>query len=151
MTTTQIRIVHPPRTCAACTGQPVQLYHFGFDDGHNVSIAHGCVHFIRGCYPDVPDEWLAERAVHPGADCHARKFAVNDTVRIADGDVGYGTVVGFIDQDSTDERARDVTADGPLYLVNEGNVFNDRYEAVFAESELKPLEDGGPLTGFPPF
>ncbi len=63
-------IVHPARTCADCTGQPgVQLYHFGFNDGHNVSIAHGCEHFIRSCYPDVPDEWLVARAAPHGADC----------------------------------------------------------------------------------
>jgi len=70
-TTTKIRIVHPPRTCIPCTGQPVQLYHFGFDDGHNVSIAHGCEHFIRSCYSGGPPaEWLAERAVPHGADCY---------------------------------------------------------------------------------
>ena len=72
--TTTITIVHPARTCAGCAGQPgVQLYHFGFDDGHNVSIAHGCEHFIRSCYPDNPPpaEWLAERAVAPGAACIA--------------------------------------------------------------------------------
>ncbi len=50
---TTATIVHPVRACAPCQaalrdGADVQLYHFGFSDGHNVSISHGCEHFIRG-------------------------------------------------------------------------------------------------------
>jgi hypothetical protein len=69
---TSMTIVHMAHTCAGCTGQPgSRLYHFGFVDEHNVSIAHGCEHFIRDCYPDNPPprEWLEERAVPHGAAC----------------------------------------------------------------------------------
>jgi hypothetical protein len=69
---TSITIVHPLYLCAGCEGTAdVPLYHFAWNDGQNVSIAHGCEHFIRDCYPDDPPpaEWLAERAVEPGADC----------------------------------------------------------------------------------
>jgi hypothetical protein len=67
--TSTIQIVHPVYNCGDCAGPDAQLYHFGYNDGHNVSIAHGCEHFIRSCYPDVPAEWLLARAAPHGADC----------------------------------------------------------------------------------
>ena len=53
-------IVHATRTCPDCeTRTAVQLYHFSFNDGRNVSIAHACEHVIRDCQPDDPPraEW----------------------------------------------------------------------------------------------
>ena len=65
-------IVHATRTCPDCeTRTAVQLYHFSFNDGRNVSIAHACEHVIRDCQPDDPPraEWLAAHAVPPSATC----------------------------------------------------------------------------------
>jgi hypothetical protein len=67
------------------------------------------------------------------------KYAVDDMVRIPESP-GYGTILGT-SIGAGDTRAEGVSGTGPLYLVNEGNVFADYSEAVYAESELKPWED----------
>jgi hypothetical protein len=66
-----------------------------------------------------------------------RKYNVNDMVCILDGGF-YGTIVGTVERDHY--LAEGVQGWGPLYLVNEGNVFMDCYEAVYAESDLGPWD-----------
>lgn len=77
-----------------------------------------------------------------------RRFKVDDAVTVPDSDLG-GTVVGFPADD--DERARDHDWLDRLYLVNVGNVFDEMYEAVYAEKELVPYEPRDELVshGYP--
>lgn len=72
------------------------------------------------------------------------KFQADDIVNLTPpkGDnpaIDYGTVLGPITR-AEYERARDyygdVEGDGPLYVVNVGNVHSDIYEYAYAESEL---------------
>jgi hypothetical protein len=83
-----------------------------------------------------------------------RKYQTGELVRVQptppDG-VAYATVIAFIDRDAYQQCADDHHAygqpdgTGPLYLVNVGNVFHDRYQKVYAESALTPLapDDSG--------
>jgi hypothetical protein len=71
------------------------------------------------------------------------KFKIDDIVNLRgpDGvDVDYGTVVRVGITPAEYERTRawygDVEGDGPVYLVNVGNVHSDTYEYLYAESEL---------------
>lgn len=67
-----------------------------------------------------------------------RKYKVGDTMYILDG-CTYGTIVGTVERG--DYLAEGVSGWGPLYLVNEGNVFMECYEAVYAESDLVPWDE----------
>lgn len=66
---TTVRIIHPRYTCGPCEDADVRLYHFGRDNGATIEVAHGCEHYIRERWPDVPAWWLAQQAVLRGADC----------------------------------------------------------------------------------
>lgn len=69
-----------------------------------------------------------------------RRFRIGDVVATpAASGVHYGTVIGFVADDSPE--AVDCHADGstgPVYLVNEGNVFGagGSFEVLYSESEL---------------
>jgi hypothetical protein len=73
------------------------------------------------------------------------KFEVGDEVRLVDPGPGRAlmcTVVGLATD--AEPEAGAVRADGgtgQLYVVNEGNVFAQRYELLCAESELAAWED----------
>jgi hypothetical protein len=82
-----IRIVHPEYCCEECAApgaiharnDSIPLYHFGWNDGHNVSIAHGCEHFVRRCNPgqEAPAGWWDEHLVSADATCHMRGTGLN--------------------------------------------------------------------------
>ena len=70
-------------------------------------------------------------------DSTARKYAINDFVQTPRYPYA-STVIGLVDQ--TDPGYLAIDAPGPHYLVNEGNVFSEVYEVVYAESQLQPYE-----------
>lgn len=61
-----------------------------------------------------------------------RRFNIGDHVHIDRGEYAC-TVVGYVDE----APEGPAPGTGPLYLLNDGNVFSAVYEFVAAESELR--------------
>lgn len=97
------------------------------------------MHKIVDACPTEPPELDAFDTMISGAPL--AKFKIGDEVRTP-GSGLMGTIVATIDRDDWIARTGgDVEGTGPLYMINEGNVFNEAYEVVCAESELAPWDE----------